>query len=467
MNIPKPSFSNHPGNYCLVLVVGLLAFFAVSIANAGTYTAGYYWQMSSGNGPNPIKKSTPEGACQQWFVQNGTAYGSYNGITYQDPNTYQCKSTSFPSVGAISRSNCNGDTTSEWCTDPTAPQNCTDLQYSSFTITQVNAPLEICNYGCQAYAAGVGVVLADYTSQTYTYSGTSCPGGSGYDPAKAYEDPALDPEAPPKVCKDANGYIYGSVSANAECPTRQNCYDENGTLTNTVDGSSSCPTGTATNAETDWQQNVTTEQTTSTTTNPDGSTESTTEQTETHAGSDGKTYTTTRQVTETCDAQGVCTTTETGVDGMQHCEGEDCTDENGQTLEGATSCNTEYVCKGDLYECAALELQREQACALTEDAVDSWVGSQDFADNVAVDVDADGQLSVLDGGTVDVEQAFGISGWLVDDGVTASCPAVVEGWIELDMGPLCSFFSAMRYPVLFFNGIAILWFVRRSTLEAS
>lgn len=468
MKLPKASFSNYWGNYFAALLVGFLSFLAASFTFAGEsdWTEGYYWS-TAGN-----RASTPIESCQMYAAQQGW---SYDHMVQHTSSAYTCYARTGGGslfTASTDRSACNGSTAS-YCQEPLPPEpeNCTDLQGDTWnvTITEGYASTESCNKGCSGTISGLSVTIYPFTQQ-YTYSGLSCPGGTGYDSTASGGSPSYDPEAPPKVCKDANGYVYGSVSANAECPTRQNCYDENKQLTATASGSANCPTGSAPNATWDYEFNVTAEQSTSTTTSADGSTETETTTTETHTGGDGKSYTTTTTNSQSCDSAQNCTSTTSTATGFDDCQGEDCPAAP-SVGDDVGDCGEPLQCTGDVHECAQLSLLRQQMCQGTESSVQSAL-QQAAQDGDLSGTDENGRLTDIEEETVDLGDYFDIGSMLADNGNAGSCPAPVTmsllgQSIEFTYDTICEYMEGIRPLVIFSAGFLCLLMFNRSVLEIS
>ncbi|MCP8686070.1 hypothetical protein [Marinobacterium sedimentorum] len=503
MRYLKPNFSNHPLNYIFALAVGFIFFLLASFANAhndvyihrivqapeetqqqtinrmisdcsntvrpGSFE-GYAYKSSQGNCGTSIKTwDNDDGydAYHNWLYREyGTAETTSCGNAYCDHRIvhyWRLFSTDNCPAGMEDLDE-NGV-----CDEPI--EDCNELQTlepDSYLYTSD----KYFNYGCDNSCLLVADT-ATYSKENNSwlvfakYTGENCPGTNGYNADSEFVGNFKDvyPEDQEmQNCYKPDGTFMGRIGIEMNCPTYVNCWNEDRTMVTAVaPDPNSCPSGTESDTSRDAQQGAVS-QTQTETVNPDGSTESVTETSTEQTALDGskgssKTYTTT-----TCDPQNNCTTTETTQETGSVCEGEDCfTDPE---VSDVLSCSDQFECTGDVLQCAQLQINFERSCSyISDESIQEWIESDDFGDHVAVGTDADGQLSALNGGTIDVAESLGVPDWMVDDGVTADCPQVISGWIELDMGPLCSFFSAMRYPVLFFNGFAIMMFIRRATLE--
>jgi hypothetical protein len=299
------------------------------------------------------------------------------------------------------------------------------------TVTNYQTPLQICNQGCNATAAGgVGVFDATGTGVArYTYDGTPCPGGDGYNSELGIEDNILETE-PPKNCYGADGSYLGQVSANANCPNLVNCYSvDDGQFMGTAGDPSSCEAGTVTKTELPpaiKNQIDTTQQTTESTSNPDGSVTETTTTETTEKGADGSTYS--RQTTTTCT---------TAADGTRSC--------NTTVSDVADAC-TGADCPVDPMSEQGVEAAVKQAKAqgvLPSGETDEW-----------------GQLTGIHAGTVDVSEQFGLSDIFADNGAAGSCPSpesiglgIIGQAIEFKWDTVCEFLSFIRPIVIF----AAMW----------
>lgn len=512
MRIPKPSFSNHPGNYVLALAVGLLAFFAASLANAELSrrydfvqlpgesmttlhnrvashcnAMRYEWQNMGYSG---WSESYSGGNCSTSSIRDGDGpnYDAYRTWTLRKSMSDQASCDAVAGSTWLSGSlkcevrpgiqwyehatgNCpagSEDDGTGKCTYP--PQDCNELKADedpSGTIWESDKYFNYgCNHGC--YIESDSAMYSQTDSAWLVnghYTGDECPGGfnmtSGF--FADYKD-VLPEDQEWQNCYNSDGTYLGQVGADMECPSYVNCWDdERIAIIAVAPDPQSCAQGTPDSMRD--AEAATNTTTTSTTTNPDGSTETTTETSNEQTAADGSTGKSSSKSVTTCDSNGVCTTSETTNETGVVCEGDGC-EEGTPGIEGYDSCSAEFVCKGDVLWCARAEVEHEQSCALTQDSLDNWTASQDFGDNYEAGEDGYGQLGQLSqGGNWAVDTLLEVNSWLGDDGTTAACPAPIEkGWIVVDVAPWCEYMGMVRAPLILFNAFAILMFFRRSLL---
>lgn len=469
MSYFKPRFNHkYPLNYVVLLFVFVGSFSISSIAFAfeddGTWQSDKYWLYFNASGSSSGYSPTASGLCSQLGGEYDAPRFGVNfcgGIGYM----YHEFCGSYQSTSAfINESGCGQ------FPEPEEPQDCADLQSQNpdpITMEYVGGyQIQFCNNGCVMKDSGTGSGdFGSYIIGDYNYTGGDCNGGFNADSGLTEID-TYSHDDDLQNCYDGTGKLIGQISVDLTCPSLDICYDlTTGKPIGTTSSSTSCENGGKYSDLTQDQKNAlkTESKTDTSVILPDGTVTETTETTVSETGLDG-TSTTETTVTETTTNPDGSTSTETTTEEKTtDCTGDKCTE---KAIKNLDNCSESLQCSGDIFQCQQLRIEKDKACALTEDSLKNWVESDSFKDKIHAEIDGDGQLTALDGGTVDVSASLNVNGWMNDDGVTAACPAPIPaGDYFIDITPFCTFMDEIRAVVIFFNTIAIIWFFRRSLLE--
>lgn len=472
------------------LLLGLNAFFWTSIASAATYTIGPYIS-GGGNTASQNAKAACEVKRDEILntvrVEDPLTYWYATGCTSSSNTWYTTQRASAGSspvnyfyfsyqASGGCPAGTEADSTFYCVPPPPPPESCTDLQSQedpAGTIYEADkVTLVACNQGC---AIEIDTYLWSESGQNWllngSFTGVECPGGFDENAGFFGDWKDIDPDEQEwQNCYNSSGTYIGQVGANMTCPSFVNCWNEDRTHVDAVaPDPGSCPTGTTSDATRD-QANWTTESAQTSTTNPDGSSETETQTTTTQTGLDGSKSSSTTLVNTTCDAAQNCTTTETAIEAGEDCEGLNCGADE-MTVDNYDDCTGNLVCTGDVHNCALLELERAKVCqalSLDEDSVAAAL-AQAAGEGKLASVDQDGLLTDGLETSVNIPSVFNLSGVLADNGAAGSCPAphdftFMGATIQFKYDTICGALEDIRPLVLFAASFLCMMMIGRSVL---
>lgn len=309
-----------------------------------------------------------------------------------------------------------------------------------------------------------------YCSIVYLGNGVQCTGGDVSNPGSVFDQPPTVPpiDRTPEVSHNSScdDWVTNPDGTLTRSCTSSNEFKEPGSI-DCTDGYSvdSCKPGSPPPeyAKTDVSE------TTTETTNPDGSKTSDTSKTTDKTAckglkpctSTGKTETSTSETGadgKPGDTSGTCTGTACPED--KDGDGEEDKEEPEERIASAGSCDGAFSCSGDAIDCEILKKQKEQQCFAEDQA--------DFEGNKA-DIEGlfegQGDKFKLDEGSADIDVPS-----FINQGtrfLSPSCPvdrtaSLSSGPISISFQPLCDFASALGPVFVLFATIFCALYVGRS-----